>query len=431
MGTDTFRLTIDSLSFGGRGVGRREDGKVVFVPGVLPGETIHARTSKEHPSYILATVEEVLEQSLNRIEPNCPLFPECGGCDWQHIAYPEQLKWKRKILADELSKVCGLSHENVLEPVQSDNIYGYRCHAIIQCVYRPDFTIGFFRKQSKDIVGFQHCPILNPQIQGILPDLREILIRNPIYNMYSLEVHAPQEDMILLARCKGTAHKKDIQTINRIYNELGISGISLITFGAKRRDHVLGQRYCRYDVKTRESLIHLSSGFGGFIQANMQTNDALVKYVMDLCSGSANVLDLFSGSGNFSIPVAYVSKEVAAIERNPRLVSQGKINAKKNNVKNVRFFCMDAKKAVESIKKEALDFDTTILDPPRQGARDVVQLVPKLDTERIIYISCNPSTLARDARILMDAGFSFKHTKMFDMFPQTYHIESVSYLERQ
>ena len=430
MGTDTFTVTVESLSYGGMGVGRRADGKIVFVPAVVPGETLRVHTVKEYPSYVLALIDEILEPSPDRVEPRCPLFPSCGGCDWQHIAYTQQVLWKQKILECEIGKVCKASPEDALEPVPSEMIYGYRAHAVVQCVYNPNFSMGFFQKRSKRIVGFDQCPVLNPKIQHTLGDLREILSQNPIHGIYSLEIHAPGDDVILLARCKGAARQNDVRTMNRIYNELDVLGVSFVMFSARRSDHVLGQRFCRYEVPTDKGMIQLSSGLSGFIQANMQVNAALVGYVMNLAAGSQNILDLYSGSGNFSIPLAQVAKDVVAIERNTRIASQGRINAKKNAAGNVRFLSMDAIKAVASIKNESLKFDTIILDPPRQGAKEVITMLPELDASRIIYISCDPSTLTRDLKSLIGAGFSLKHTKVFDMFPQTYHIESVSFLER-
>ncbi len=430
MGTDTEIVTIESLSYGGRGVGKRTDGKIVFVPGVIPDEQVRVRVSKEYASYIIAEVDEILEPSLHRVEPECPLFSTCGGCDWQHISYPEQVRWKNDILAGEISKTCRCVAQQQQPPVLSEKSYGYRGHAVVQCRYDPDFSVGFFQKKTNRFVGFEQCPVLNPLIQKTLGDLREILHRDPVYGISSLEIHAPQDEVILLARCKGTAHLNDIRTMNKIYTELNISGVSFVTHGARRSDHVLGQRFCRYDVPTGSGTIQLSTGFGGFIQANIRVNADLVAYVMDLARNSHSILDLYSGSGNFSIPLAQVSKEVVAIERNARLASQGKTNAKKNNIGNVRFLSMDARKAVESIRDEMLRFDTIILDPPREGAKDIVEIIPELGASRIIYISCNPSTLARDIESLIGAGFILKETRVFDMFPQTYHLESVSYLER-
>ncbi len=430
MGTETFTVHIESLSFGGRGVGRRADGKVVFVPAVIPGENVRVRKLSEHSSYILADVDEILESSPERIQPRCPVFDSCGGCDWQHISYNHQVMWKNRILAAEIDKACRSSSQTMHEAVLSEKIYGYRGHAVIQCTCDPDFRMGFFQKKSKHIVEFDDCPVLNPKMNKTLSDLRESLKRNPLYGLYSLEIHAPEDDVILLARCRGKNNVDYAMVMNRLYNELDVSGISLMVFNGRRSDHVLGQRFCRYDISTRRGSVELSSGFGGFIQANMQINTALIEHVTDLADGSKKILDLYSGSGNFSLPLSCAAQEVVAIERSRRLVSQGKINAKKNSIDNVRFIAMDAKKAVDSIRNEMLSFDTVILDPPREGAKDIVRLLPEIGPSRIIYISCDPSTLARDLKDLVGQGYSLRHSRVYDMFPQTYHIETVSYLER-
>ena len=149
MGIDTFTVNIESLSFGGRGVGRRADGKVVFVPSVIPGEKVRVHSSVEHASYILADVDEILEFSPERVEPRCRVFEACGGCDWQHISYNHQVMWKKRILAGEIDKACKSSSLKMLEPVLSEKIYGYRGHAVLQCTYDPDFRMGFFQKKTK------------------------------------------------------------------------------------------------------------------------------------------------------------------------------------------------------------------------------------------------------------------------------------------
>jgi 23S rRNA (uracil1939-C5)-methyltransferase len=226
------------------------------------------------------------------------------------------------------------------------------------------------------------------------------------------------------------AHRNAIKPMEQIYRELDISGLSLVAHGVRRSDHVLGQRSCRYSLSPHGREIHLSCSFGDFLQANMPVNKALVEYVMDLAQGSEKVLDLYSGSGNFSIPLSLVASEVVAIERNQKLASLGKIIAKKNRAGNAKFLALDAMKAVKSIRDEAVAFDTVVMDPPREGAREVVQIIPDLHPARIIYVSCNPSTLARDLAVLCRGGYDLKQVRVFDMFPQTYHIESVAYLEQ-
>ncbi|MBN1636290.1 MAG: class I SAM-dependent RNA methyltransferase [Deltaproteobacteria bacterium] len=430
MDTDTFILTIDSLSYGGNGVGRREDGKVVFVPMVIPGEKIRARVVKEHSKYVNASLVEILDKSPSRQKPRCPIFDSCGGCDWQHMPYQDQLQWKLEILRAEITKTSGAFPELVYPIVPSNQTFGYRGYARIQCSFDPIFKMGFFQKKSRKIAAFESCPILHPLIQDTLSALAAILKTYPVYSLYSLEIHAPGEDVLVSARSRGPVKPGDIKIMNSIYNDIGIAGLSFVVLKPQRRDYVLGQRYCRYTVHVQDKSIELSGGLSGFVQANMQVNHDLIEYVMDLAAGSKKILDLYSGSGNFSIPLALIGDEVSAIERSQLLVSFGKKNAKKNQLGNVRFLCLDTKRAFQSIINESVRFDTIVLNPPRQGVKDILEMIPQSSASRIIYISCNPTTLARDLAYLVDHGFSMKSIRMFDMFPQTYHIESVSLLQR-
>jgi len=430
MDTDEFTITIDSLSYGGRGVGRREDGKVVFVPMVLPTEIVQVRVEKEHASYCVANASALIKASPHRVAPECPYFTLCGGCDWQHLSYPEQLTWKAVILRDEIAKHLHLPMPGHVEAVPSPLTYGYRGHASLQCGNDPEFALGFFQKGTRTIIDLVECPVLRPRVREIITGVREILRTNPIPGLHSIEIHSPQDESILQLKCRGNIHQSALMTMELMYRELDITGLSLVVFGSRRSDHVLGQRFCRYSLPLTGREVHLSCSFGDFIQANMQANTALVEHVMSLAEGSEKILDLYSGSGNFSIPLSFVASEVVAIERSSRLASLGRVGAKKNHAGNVKFLALEALKAVTSIRDESVGFDAVVLDPPRQGAKEVVKVLPELHASRIIYISCNPSTLARDLAVLCGAGFALKQVKLFDMFPQTYHVESVAYLER-
>ncbi|HQI01536.1 MAG TPA: class I SAM-dependent RNA methyltransferase [Deltaproteobacteria bacterium] len=431
MTTDTYTVTIDSLSYGGRGVGRRKDGKIVFVPMVLPGETVCVRTDRERPSYCSADLVEVLERSPERIDPECGIFSVCGGCDWQHMSYPAQVYWKDAILKSEIARGEDSGTFQQQSPFPSGRIYGYRGHAILQCGCKPGLRLGFFRKRTNSIVEFDQCPVLGSRVQEIAGGLKAILHEHPVPGISSVEIHAPQEESIILVKGEGLEKKRALSLMERLYKDLGLAGISFAVMNGRRRsDHVIGRRFCRYSLDVGGNTVELSSTFGGFIQANLEVNSALVEHVASLARGARSILDLYSGSGNFSIPLARVAEKVTAVEKSGRLVSSGRISAKKNRVDNVRFLAMDALEAARSIGHDRSDFDTVVLDPPREGAKDVSGYLPAIGPSRIIYVSCNPSTLARDVKLLREAGYALKNIRMFDMFPQTYHIESVAYLER-
>lgn len=172
-------MLIDSLSYGGRGVGRRGDGKVVFVPMALPGDQVRVSIEREYSSYCIGRVTEILRSSPHRVEPGCPYFTECGGCDWQHLSYSEQLRWKETILRQELSKIAHIDLPGSIEVTPSKMEYGYRGHATLQCSNDPEPALGFFRKGSKSVVGIECCAVLRPRVQEIASQAREILHKTP------------------------------------------------------------------------------------------------------------------------------------------------------------------------------------------------------------------------------------------------------------
>jgi 23S rRNA (uracil1939-C5)-methyltransferase len=424
MTSDSFTVTIDSLSYGGRGVGRRQDGKVAFIPFVIPGETVRARVEREHPSYCIAEAAEILDPSPERIAPVCSLFTQCGGCDWQHIPYPSQLQWKNRILLDEVSRALRMEGITAQPPVPSERTYGYRGHAVLQC---HGSTMGFFRKKSNSIIPVDTCPVLNQRIQDLIPGLKEILKGSGLQAIRSIEIHFPDQEAILEVNC-GKGNKKVFQmAMEKMRSELGINGVSFVSpFGRQ----VLGNEACSYGLEVKGERVLVSSSFGEFIQANLQVNLAMVDHVAGLAAGSGTLVDLYSGSGNFSIPLARSIGKVFAVEWSKGLVAQGKASASRNRVGNIEFMATDAASAVREMKLRGMTPDTIVLDPPREGAKDAAPLLPGLGAQRIIYISCNPTTLARDLKPLIQDGYSLKGLRLFDMFPQTYHIEAVACLHR-
>jgi len=289
--------------------------------------------------------------------------------------------------------------------------------------------MGFYQKKSNDIVAFDHCPVLHRKIQGVIEGMRPVLSES-VQGIRSIELHAPGNDCILQVKVKGGNKNRIMGIMENMCRDLPLSGISFVNQGERKRDYVQGSRYCTYSLNIQGREIRLSTSFGEFIQANTRVNEALVSHVYELAQGSGSLLDLYCGSGNFSIPLSLTASDVTAVEMSSSLVSQGKFNAKKNRAGKVEFRAMDAHKAVLSFLDERKSFSTIVLDPPREGAKQVAEILPGLKAERIIYISCNPTTLARDLKPLVKAGYKLKNLRLFDMFPQTYHIESVVCLER-
>jgi 23S rRNA (uracil1939-C5)-methyltransferase len=418
------------MAYGGKGVGRRGDGKVVFIPEVIPGETVAAYVVKEHTSYVEANLKELFEASQFRVKAPCPYFTICGGCDWQHIVYPEQIAIKQEILKSQIQVKNPNTELCFEEPVISSKEYGYRCHAVVQCTNVDGFEVGFFRKRSNAVVPIKRCLILNERCQTVMDQMSEMLRTHPISDLCSLEIHAPQDEVLVQVIMKGRPLKNDVDFLRRVYLDVALSGLSYFPKNDPGRRRIFGQRVCSYEIALYDKKVSLASSFGGFIQANMEVNQELVACILDCATGSHRLLDLYSGSGNFGIPLSSHVDEVLAVEQDPDLVKAGAAIARENGCRNIRFLNEEAAITLRWLEQEGVTFDIVVLDPPREGARDVVRTLSKMKIGRIVYISCNPSTLARDLAVLIQEGFRLKSIRYFDMFPQTFHIESVSVLER-
>lgn len=429
MDSDTCVLMVKSLSYGGRGVCRREDNKVVFVHGVMPGEQVRARITKEHKTYAEAEPVEIIEPSPERRAPACPYFGVCGGCDWQHIPYQMQVEWKQKILLDEIKRNNPLPGD-VYPLVESADEYGYRGQARMQRAYARDLVLGFFEKGSNKIIDIPKCPILNPGTGKTFERIREMLERYNIPRLYSIEILSPGNDTALRMKLRGRAAKTDLDAMDAIYKQMDIQGLMGVSSGPEPITHVFGTPSCSYEMQIGDRMLEFISPPGGFMQSNMYINRIMAGHLMDMAGDSKRILELYSGAGNFTLPLSLNAREVSAIERNKGLNKMGRLNAKRNRIANIRFMRMESKTAVQMVCDESIHFDTIVLDPPRIGAAEISGRLPKTDASRIIYISCNPSTLSRDLATLRKGGFTIKNTRFFDMFPQTYHIESITCLER-
>lgn len=425
-----FTIQMDSMAYGGSGVGRREDGKVIFIPMVLPGEMVKAAIVRDYKSYAVAELKDVISISPHRITAPCVHFHACGGCDWQHIAYGEQVKLKQEILKAQFKSKSFKIGKEMEEPALSPKEYAYRCHAFLRCSYNERFETGFFRKQSNSIVPIDRCLILNVSAQEVMHKATEFIRENRLPNIAAMEIHAPQDSAIMRIHTDVSPSKVVLDALEVMQKSLRLDGLSVLPVHDPRKEHIFGQRSCSYGLSILGRTVILESIMGGFIQANLNVNKQLIEHVAECVEGSGRILDLYSGSGNFGIPLSFHVQEVLAVEHDERLVKSGADLAKRNGCSNIRFLNEKVSRALKWLIKEGTSFDSVILDPPREGAKEAVLDISRMEVSKIAYISCNPSTLARDCSLLAKAGFKIKSIRLFDMFPQTFHIESVTVLER-
>ena len=433
-----FSISIEKLAFGGKGVGRI-NGKVCFVPFSAPGDELKVRVVAEKHSYLTARILDILTPSQERITPHCPLFGSCGGCGWQHISYHWQLVAKRQILSETLWRVARVPGDLVAETIPSPLQFGYRSRVQFKLYhYCGRLLIGFFRHGSHLVEDAQQgCPIAKPDINVALHNLRVVLTDFPDpAAIPQINIDSAEHGAVGIINYIGRNPNGAIAFFKKHAEALQpLTGLYLQTGRKSTLRKVWGEGLLTYSMPAGSTGAHsctLSFSPGGFSQINTLQNVALLEIVRKLADlkGKESVLDLYCGNGNFSLPLADESGEVTGIEGYKDSVAAAVDNCRKNGINNARFTASDAAAAVHSLAAVGRRFDVAILDPPRSGAADVVRELHRLKPERIIYISCDPNTLARDCGLLSANGYHVRSCIPVDMFPQTHHVESVTLLQQ-
>ena len=405
-------LKADRPAYGGLFISRHE-GKVVMIKGaLLPGETVEVSIDDEKKDYITASVRKVIEPSPHRIEPACKYVGLCGGCHFQHIPYNLQIQIKEEILMDCLKRL-GMIETALSEPIINNNPWNYRLRGQFKA---SRGKAGFYRANSREVVDIDNCPLMVKEIGESFQKAKYLLKGIKIK-----EIHVTAGDSII-ALIKAPQLNKSAAQWNRLATGFLNSGFSGL-FVEMRNKKLL--RYgAHYTVFHLADLKYMVSPMS-FFQSNWGLNRRVGLFInnsMQPIKGK-KVLDLYSGAGNFSIPLAAAGAEVTAVEGNPFAIEDGKRNLEINNISNYRFILSPAADYHSEDR-----FDMVILDPPRAGLSNkgmnrVLALMP----ERIVYISCNPPTFARDLRRL-SGKYDIESIRMIDFFPQTYHIESLAFL---
>lgn len=412
------QIQIEKLIFGGAGIGRA-GGKVIFVRGGIPGEILKVKITKEKGRYAEAGIEEILRPSSERTPPLCPVFGWCGGCQWQHITYSSQLKYKEKILKETLERIGGLKDVEIEPIVPSPKEYGYRDRVTLSTwVQKGKNHIGYFEEKSRRRIAIEGCPISSKPIDRAIFRLAISLKSAPRYPLKKIHISSEES----------TAYidfvpfwERNSKRLNPILNSLEKSveeRILILKNGEEFEFNLLGLRF--YSVPPV------------FIQGNKEINELLVQTIDKWANlkGHERVLDLYCGIGNFSLYIAKNAKEVVGVDVSARAVSLANKSAAANSITNVVFNASPSELFVEEAVRQGNKFDLIILDPPRKGAKEVLKGISRLSSKKIIYVSCDPPTLARDLKTLTELGYKALRIRPFDMFPQTYHIESLSLVSK-
>ena len=429
---DQIDLSITSLALGGEGIARHE-GMVLFVPRGLPGDRIRATIVRPKKRYASTRIDTIIEPSLHRIEPGCEWFDAgCGGCQWLHFSYDEQLRWKKQLLRDALGRIGRFDSRSlpIEKIVPAPQLRGCRSKYSATLSFKGE--LGLCIENSKTLLPIDSCPMESSACNRALASLREVTEGSKGSQIQSIvkQVHlraSPGDEKVSLCFFADSNHHV-LETCAKALVETG--AISAAGVSLKRGfEHLAGDRSLRvlcgrieYEVPTDV-----------FFQTNYSGAETLLRLVrggVDL-PGNATILDLYSGVGFFALDLALDEYRVTGVEGHPAGVAAAKRTARRMKIKSSFLRHRVGPELFGPTSLLASHYDAVILDPPRSGCGvETANRICDLEPALIAYVSCAPDTLARDLRVMVDRGYRISQCTPLDMFPQTYHVESVTILER-
>ena len=439
---------VTSLSHEGRGIAlyqaalghpEAKQGKKVFIQFALPEEQVRAQITHQSKRLDEADAIEILgEPSKDRVTPICKHFEQCGGCNLQHMHPDAQIAFKQQVLASHLQHFAGVTPEQWLLPIRSlRQDYRRRARIGVRYLPKPDqLVVGFRARNSNRLVDIQHCPILDQKLDQQLPALKQLLQSlTGKADIGHIELAMGDTDIALLVRHTATLSKSDqtklLAFVQQHHWQLYLQSGDAQTL--KRVDLEKAPARLHYALDDFEVKFAFSPL--DFTQVNAGVNQQMIHLaceLLDLKLGE-RVLDLFCGLGNFSLPLARcvgAVGQVIAVEGSEEMVLRGAENAEQNNLTQLQFFSQDLTKDFSSQSWAKQGFDALLIDPPRSGAEEVMHYISNFGAKRIVYVSCNPATLARDTGILTQQGYQLKKAGVMDMFTHTGHVESITLFEK-
>lgn len=427
--------TIESLDQEGRGVTHVE-GKAVFIDGALPNEKVTYQAQYIKPSYEVANTIEVIKQSNQRVTPKCPHFGICGGCKLQHLDFAAQVAAKQRLLENDLKHIGKVKPVNMLPPLYGPT-WGYRHKARLSVKYvdkKQRVLVGFNEKGTRFVSDMNSCEVLVPEVSALIQPLQvmiaQLTIRDKIPQIelavgegkvivliFRIMAGLSAEDEQLL-KTFADAHKVQVWTQTKGPDTIA----PFYPLNAAQLQYSLPEFDLTYPFKPNE-----------FTQVNPQINQVMIRRAMQLLNPQTKdkIADFFCGIGNFTLPIARSGAQVLGLEGLANLVERANESAALNQIKHVKFGVADLFKMTESSLAELGAFDKWLVDPPRDGAFELVKAItPSFAPKRIVYVSCNPATLARDAGVLVnEKGYQLSAAGVMNMFPHTAHVESIALFE--
>lgn len=431
---DPVITNIESLSHDGRGISHI-DGKVHFIDGALTGEKVSFIYTDRRRDYAEGRVEQIYEPSPIRVEPRCQHFGICGGCSWQHIDEPEQIVEKQKLLREQFSRIGKIENFELWEPLTGP-LWGYRHKArlgVKNVSAKGRVLVGFREKRSPYVADLQSCPVLEPSVGEKLAELSEMIGTLSINNrLPQIEVAVGEDRTVLVFRILEDLSADDLMILDRFGEREGFE-ICLQRGGPDTVVAMDGGEVPELSYSLPDESVTFSFLATDFTQVNPEINRKMIRRVIETLDPGPDdkVLDLFCGLGNFTLPLARKAGEVVGVEGSDVLVKRAGENARRNGLDNARFFAADLFKPLDGQSWAREQFNKVLLDPSRAGAKEVVEKLPELGAETVVYVSCNPATLARDAGIMVhQLGYRLVKAGVMDMFPHTAHVESIALFEK-
>ncbi|HZG15518.1 MAG TPA: 23S rRNA (uracil(1939)-C(5))-methyltransferase RlmD [Candidatus Bathyarchaeia archaeon] len=441
-------LTIRSLGINGEGIGYFKK-KIVFVQGALPGEVVHAEITEVKDKYAAGRLLRVIERSNARTTPPCPVYESCGGCSLQHLDYQAQLVSKKELVVQSFQKYTGLQHPPVSDTIGMDHPWGYRNKAQFQVGSKEGRLIaGLYQAGSHELVELQDCQIQHEATTAIVEAAKEVIekLGIPIYDerkrkgiirtivarvafatgetqltLITATTELPREkELILELRYRLPSLVSIVQNVNSQKTSLIFGDTTKVLWGKPSIAEKLGS--LSFDLSAR-----------AFFQLNPEQTVKLyeqVKKAADL-TGTERVLDLYCGTGTVGLWLAPHAKEVRGIELIPEAVEDARRNAERNHISNASFHAGRAEVLMSKWAREGIQADVVVVDPPRTGLETaLIHALLQVKPKRIVYVSCNPSTLTKDVNRLL-ASYRLQSVQPLDMFPHTPHVESVTLLTKK
>ena len=432
---EVLTLQVVDLSHEGQGIARH-NGRAVFIDGVLPGETVTVQLLRHRKGVQEAVLNDVIVPSPDRVEPKCEHYKFCGGCVQQHLDSEKQLQFKQNQLLENMVRIGKVEVPTLLPPLQA-RVWNYRRRARLGArfvIQKNRTLVGFRERSNSKLADIKQCVVLHEPLAKLIEPLSELLTQLSVRDRVpQVECAVADNVTALVVRILDDLTPADLELLHQFQQDHQVQ-LYLQREGYETVKPLTPETAKPLSYKLPDFNLEYEFLPNDFIQVNGELNQLMIRRAIDLLevNKTDRVADLFCGLGNFSLPLAQHAQAVLGVEGEINLVTRAKTNAIRNGLANVEFMVGNLFEDQQGAPWTRGKFNKVLLDPPRAGAREILPMLPRMGAERIVYISCHPGTLARDAGILVnELGYTLLSAGVLDMFPHTAHVESMAVFERK